>query len=142
MKYYIGIDLGGTVIKVGLVCEGKVVASTRIDADSQHGLAARLPVIGESIDALMSSEGVSAGSLAGIGMAFPGIVDFRNRRAASTNAKYDDAPVPPLHNPRTIPSVARTYQSDFAEASLLPSQNLLPTAPLSQESPLHGYTVS
>ena len=92
MKYYIGIDLGGTVIKIGLVCEGKVVASARIDADSQSGLAARLPVIGERIDALISSEKVSAGGLAGIAMAFPGIVDFRNRRAASTNSKYDDAP--------------------------------------------------
>ena len=91
-RYFIGIDLGGTVIKIGLVCEGKVVASTRVDADSQHGLAARLSVIGESIDALMSSEGVSADDLVGIGLAFPGIVDFRNRRAASTNAKYDDAP--------------------------------------------------
>lgn len=92
MKYHIGIDLGGTIIKLGVVRDGKVLATSRIDADSQGGLARRLPLIGDEIDSLVRTCDLSADDLGGIAMAFPGIVDFKNRKAASTNAKYDDAP--------------------------------------------------
>lgn len=92
MRYHIGIDLGGTIIKIGVVSNGKVLATSRIDADSQGGLARKLPLIGDEIDRMIASIGLSACDMAGIALAFPGIVDFRNRRAASTNAKYDDAP--------------------------------------------------
>lgn len=92
MKYHIGIDLGGTIIKLGVVRDGKVLATSRIDADSQGGLERKLPLIGNEIDTLICRCGLSADDLAGVAMAFPGIVDFKNRKAASTNAKYDDAP--------------------------------------------------
>lgn len=92
MKYHIGIDLGGTIIKVGHVSEGRVLAAATIEAESQGGLMARLPVIEEAIDSLTESCGMSAHELCGVALAFPGIVDFGNRKAASTNAKYDDAP--------------------------------------------------
>ena len=92
MKYTVGIDLGGTVVKTGLVKDGKVVASTRLDARAQAGLASMLPSIGDAIDGLLAGQGLTAGDLAGAAMAFAGIVDFAARRAASTNAKYDDAP--------------------------------------------------
>lgn len=92
MKCYIGIDLGGTVIKTGVVRDGNVLMTSRIDADSQNGLARKLPMIGEGIDSMIASLGLSACDIAGVALAFPGIVDFRNRKAASTNAKYDDAP--------------------------------------------------
>lgn len=92
MKYHIGIDLGGTIIKLGVVRDGKVLATSRIDADSQGGLARRLPLIGDEIDTLVRTCNLSADELGGVAMAFPGIVDFKNRKAASTNAKYDDAP--------------------------------------------------
>lgn len=92
MKYHIGIDLGGTIIKIGVVRGGKVLGISRLDAESQGGLGKRLPHIGDAIDALIQSLALSEKDLAGIALAFPGIVDFRNRRAMSTNAKYDDAP--------------------------------------------------
>ena len=92
MSYTVGIDLGGTIVKTGLVREGRVVASARLDADSRAGLARMLPAIGETIDGLLSSQGLSNKDLKGAAMAFAGIVDFAARRAASTNAKYDDAP--------------------------------------------------
>ena len=92
MKYYISIDLGGTVIKVGLVHEGRVLASSRIDAQSRDGLSSRLPLISDAIDSLILTSGLSKDGLGGIAVAFPGIVDIERKRAASTNAKYDDAP--------------------------------------------------
>ena len=92
MKYYVCIDLGGTIIKVGIIQGGKVLSSSRLSADSQGGLSKRLPAIAESIDEQIRSQSLSREDLAGVAMAFPGIVDFTARRAASTNAKYDDAP--------------------------------------------------
>ena len=92
MRYFIGIDLGGTIIKIGVVCDGKVLGTSRLDADSQGGLGKRLPLIGDAIDSLVASLGLSLSDMNGVALAFPGIVDFRKRKAASTNAKYDDAP--------------------------------------------------
>ncbi len=83
---YIAVDLGGTIIKVGLVRGGKVIATRRLEAVSAQGLQARLPALEEAVGAL------AADDLAGVALAFPGIVDFPARRALSTNAKYDDAP--------------------------------------------------
>lgn len=83
---YLAIDLGGTIIKTGLVRGGKVVAAKRLEAVSAQGLAPRLDAIGEALDALGCDD------LSGIALAFPGIVDISARRALSTNAKYDDAP--------------------------------------------------
>ncbi len=85
-RSYIAIDLGGTIIKVGLVRDGAVTASKRLEAASARGLKARLPALEEAIEAL------AADDLAGIALAFPGIVDFQAKKALSTNAKYDDAP--------------------------------------------------
>ena len=90
--YFVGIDLGGTVIKIGLVSDGKVLDTIRLEADSRNGLAARLDPMAGAVDELLARSGLSSASLGGIALAFPGIVDVRNARALGTNAKYDDAP--------------------------------------------------
>lgn len=92
MKCALGIDLGGTVIKAGLVCDGELLSYATFASDSVNGLGNRLPRIRQQTDALLARHGVTPGQLAGIGVAFPGIVDVRNRRVLSTNQKYDDAP--------------------------------------------------
>lgn len=90
--YYVGIDLGGTVIKIGLVSEGKVLDTARLDADSGSGLASRLSPMKEAVDTLLAKHCVTPSSLGGVSLAFPGIVDVAGAKAAGTNAKYDDAP--------------------------------------------------
>lgn len=91
--YYIGIDLGGTVIKIGLVREGGNVADiARLDADSQSGLKPRLKPMASLIDGLMQRNGVDKSELGGLSLAFPGIVNVKEKRAGATNAKYNDAP--------------------------------------------------
>lgn len=92
MSCFIGIDLGGTIVKIGLVRSGKILASARIDADSKAGLGAMLPAITDSVRILLERSLPEGDSLAGMAMAFPGIVDFSASRAAATNAKYNDAP--------------------------------------------------
>ena len=90
-KYAIGIDLGGTVIKIGLVAEERVLAIGTLPAESATGLAARLPAIDETIHGLLTQEGVHSSAFAGVGLSFPGLVDVSRGVALSTNAKYDDA---------------------------------------------------
>lgn len=90
--YYIGVDLGGTVIKVGLVCQGQIIGGSRLEAISKGGLKPRLELIADAIGYLLAEAGISSDGLGGVFMAFPGIVDVNNKRAVSTNAKYDDAP--------------------------------------------------
>lgn len=90
--YYIGIDLGGTVIKVGLVRGGQIFGSRRLEAVSKNGLKPRLEMIADVIDELLIESVITEGSFGGVFLAFPGIVDIRNKCVVSTNAKYDDAP--------------------------------------------------
>jgi len=88
---YIGIDLGGTRVKIGLVRAGAVVARKIIPANAAGGLEASFPVIQKEIDGLLQAYHLTRATLGGIGLAFPGLVDPSSQRILSTNKKYDDA---------------------------------------------------
>ena len=90
-NYFVGIDLGGTRVKLGLVCEGEIVVRRIIPADAAGGLAAFLPLLEKEIEDLLQVPGMSRPALGGIGLAFAGIVDPVSRQILSTNRKYDDA---------------------------------------------------
>ncbi len=90
-KYSIGVDLGGTRIKIGIVVEGTVQSKKIIAAHPAGGLQANLDNIEVVINQLLDEAGVHAESLNGIGLAFPGIVDPHRKKVLSTNAKYEDA---------------------------------------------------
>lgn len=89
--YRIGIDLGGTIIKIGLVHQSQVIAFTKMEAGSQNGLAGSLQRIAGTVNQLLLEKGLQKEQVAGIGIAFPGIVDPRQKKVLSTNKKYDDA---------------------------------------------------
>ncbi len=89
--YYIGIDLGGTRVKIGLVTGGEVVARKIIPANASVGLEASFPAVQKEIDGLLQSYRQARTTLGGIGLAFPGLVDTSSQRILSTNKKYDDA---------------------------------------------------
>jgi glucokinase len=88
---YIGIDLGGTRVKIGLVKAGAVVARKIIPANAAGGLEASFPDIQKEIDGLLRAYHLTRATLGGIGLAFPGLVDPSSQRILSTNKKYDDA---------------------------------------------------
>jgi glucokinase len=87
--YSIGIDLGGTVVKIGLVHQGEIVESVRLESQASRGLASNLPRIKKEIDEMLSQTDRSR--LKGIGLAFPGLVNPKEAKVISTNEKYDDA---------------------------------------------------
>jgi glucokinase len=88
--YTIAIDLGGTIVKIGLVNAGEVTASVQLDSNLSKGLVANLPRIGDAIHDLLTQQGVAPSQLDGVGLAFPGLVNPKESRVLSTNQKYDD----------------------------------------------------
>jgi len=89
--YYIGIDLGGTRIKLGLLKNELLIEKKIIPAKSLQGLAANLGNIETAINELLRSNNVNKSGLSGVGLAFPGIVNPHTKKIISTNNKYDDA---------------------------------------------------
>ncbi len=92
-KYSIAIDLGGTRVKIGLITNNTIIAKKIIPANSVNGLANALLQFNDEIEQLLRANQVSAVSLQGIALAFPGLVDPQSKRILSTNKKYDDAPI-------------------------------------------------
>jgi glucokinase len=86
------IDFGGTVIKVGLVRDGRVIASSSMPARSEQGLAPQLPRVVAGIEKLLAQNQLRLADCAGVGVSFPGLIDPQRVRITSTPAqKYDDA---------------------------------------------------
>lgn len=99
-SYSIAIDLGGTVVKIGLAHRGKIVRYIALDSQLSLGLEPNLSRIREGVETLLQQEKITASCLEGVGLAFPGLVDPKNNRIISTNEKYDDAPT--LELPRWV----------------------------------------
>lgn len=89
--YTIAIDLGGTVVKIGLLSRGNLLDCKKLPSRLALGLASNLPKIKEAIDQLLVDWHLDTTSLGSIGLAFPGLVDPVHKRVISTNEKYDDA---------------------------------------------------
>lgn len=96
MKYTIAIDLGGTIVKIGLLKEGKLIDRSEMTAQSASGLKSQLPQLEAAIDLILSSNQLSVEDLLGIGFSFAGLVDSSASRILSTNQKYDDGPATDL----------------------------------------------
>ncbi len=90
MKFTIAIDLGGTIIKTGLLKEGQLIDKKEIVAHSASGLKPQLPELEEAIDGLLTSNRITRRDVLGIGFSFAGLVDSTGNKILSTNQKYDD----------------------------------------------------
>lgn len=87
-KYIIAVDLGGTITKVGLLCNGELVDSIKMASRSDLDMTASLPEIERAINFLKNSNRIKR--LSGVGIAFPGLVNNQKGMIISTNEKYDD----------------------------------------------------
>jgi glucokinase len=90
--FSVGIDLGGTRIKLGLLENDVIIEKEIFDAESVKGLQANLHRVETIIDGWLEKYQVTSTILKGIGLAFPGIVDPLSKKIISTNKKYDDGP--------------------------------------------------
>lgn len=91
--YSIGIDLGGTVIKTGLVQDGKIIDFYSFERliSLSRGIMSNLSYVEDAIDSLLYENNILPSQLSGIGLAFPGIVNPVDNIIVATNLKYDDA---------------------------------------------------
>src|SRR6478752_2650383 len=85
----IAIDLGGTAVKLGLFERARLVAGDEFALAGDLALDA----LGIAVDRLIESAGVERGrretpSLAGVGIAVPGIVDPAGTRLLAAHGKY------------------------------------------------------
>jgi len=85
-------DLGGTRLKIGLVCEGRVVARTVEAANSKQGLAPRLPALKAAWLRLLEQKRLSLADCSGISVSFPSLVDPATGRVLAEYGKFADAP--------------------------------------------------
>jgi glucokinase len=74
---YIGVDLGGTKIKVGIVNEeGQILSSGLIDTDPSHDDKIIMRDMTNEIERLIKQEGLQTQDIKSIGIGVPGIVDY------------------------------------------------------------------
>lgn len=78
MKKYIGVDLGGTNIKAGLVDmeAGKVIASTSIPTLARDGHDAVLQRMVDVVKRVMAENNLTTAEVGGIGVGLPGVLDL------------------------------------------------------------------
>ncbi|MBQ9793042.1 MAG: ROK family protein [Clostridia bacterium] len=93
-KLYIGIDLGGTFIKGGVVSsQGDLLYSTQVETQAEKGPDCVLKNILILINKLMK-DFTTKENILGIGLGVPGIVDSKNGIAVcSHNLKFDNYPI-------------------------------------------------
>jgi glucokinase len=97
-KVLIGIDLGGTNIKVGVVSpRGELLAERRAPTDVPAGAAAATDTMVELARALLEERGASAGEVIACGIGSPGPLNTRTGRIVKTpNLRgWDGAPIAP-----------------------------------------------
>jgi glucokinase len=74
---YVGIDVGGTNIKAGIVtASGKPVAKASLPTHAERGIDHGIEVISRTVEAALGSAGVSLSQIEAIGLATPGTMDI------------------------------------------------------------------
>lgn len=75
-KYYIGIDLGGTMIKGGIVTSsGDIIYSASVNTEKENGSEKVINNIIALCETLIANSALKESDISGIGMGSPGIID-------------------------------------------------------------------
>lgn len=91
-KYYVGIDLGGTFIKGGIVDDlGTIVYQDKAPTESEGGADKVAQNIAALVKKLMSAVGLTNVDVEGIGMGVPGMIDSKAGTVIySNNLEWED----------------------------------------------------
>ena len=77
-KYRIGVDVGGTNVKIALVdFEGKIIYSNTVPTRAEMGYEAGVNSIKQAIKDLMSETGADNSTIEAIGFGLPGQIDYK-----------------------------------------------------------------
>ena len=91
-KYYVGIDLGGTFIKGGIVDDlGNIVYETKTPTESEKGADRVAMNIAALVETLLKKVGLGKDDVEGIGMGVPGMIDSKAGNVIySNNLRWKD----------------------------------------------------
>jgi len=91
-KYYVGIDLGGTFIKGGIVDDlGNIVCSDKVPTESDKGADKVAENIATLAQKLMGVLGLKKDDVEGLGMGVPGMIDSKAGNVIySNNLRWKD----------------------------------------------------
>ncbi len=79
MSYRIGVDVGGTNVKIALVNEnGAIQVSKKIPTHAELGYEYTVRSIKQAINDIIAEANISKNELDGIGFGFPGQIDYKN----------------------------------------------------------------
>lgn len=85
-KYYIGIDLGGTFIKGGVVdCAGNILINDKVPTETEKGEKQVTANISALCKSLLTKAGLTVDDVVGIGMGVPGMIDSANGEVVYSN---------------------------------------------------------
>lgn len=85
-KYYVGIDLGGTFIKGGIVDDlGNIVYQDKTPTESEKGSDGVANNIASLANSLMKKVGLTKDDIEGLGMGVPGMIDSKNGTVIYSN---------------------------------------------------------
>jgi glucokinase len=78
-KFYIGIDLGGTFVKGGVVDQdGNILAQGKVPTEREKGTAQVVKNIADLAYQVLEAAGLKKEQAQGIGMGVPGMIDSKN----------------------------------------------------------------
>ena len=91
-KYYVGIDLGGTFIKGGIVDDlGNIILEDKTPTESEKGATMVATNIANLAKSLMAKAGLIPDDMVGLGMGVPGMIDSKKGNVIySNNLKWKD----------------------------------------------------
>ena len=91
-KYYVGIDLGGTFIKGGIVDDlGNIIYRDKTPTESEKGADGVAANISGLVKALLARTGLQTDDVEGVGMGVPGMIDSKNGNVIySNNLQWKD----------------------------------------------------
>ena len=91
-KYYVGIDLGGTFIKGGIIDDlGNILLREKTPTESEKGADRVATNIANLAKSLMEKLGLQPGDMEGLGMGVPGMIDGKAGNVIySNNLQWKD----------------------------------------------------
>lgn len=94
-KVLIGIDLGGTGIKIGIADTSyHIIAQTSVPTDAQRPYGQVIADMGHTAAALLAESGYGTADCLGIGVGSPGTIDSQNGVVLySNNIRWDHVPL-------------------------------------------------
>lgn len=94
-KPFIGIDLGGTNMQIGVVSpDGKMLSQTKKKTKAEEGYDGVLDRIAQGVEEACAGAGLSVSQIGGIGIGAPGVVDpHEGKVVVAVNLRWTNKPL-------------------------------------------------